>query len=787
MRALTTKMWRTLWDLRGPILGITLVIVSAVATFVSLYGTMDALTRSRDAFYKHARFADAFASLKRAPLRVADRLRRIPGVDAVQARIRAEARLDVPGVDDTVTGSLFSYPETGRPRLNQLVLDRGRRPRPGRRTEVVTTVQFAGTHDLKIGDTVTATVEGQRRTLTIVGVAYSPEFVYQIEPGSFFPDAKRYGVFWMPRSALAEIRSMEGAFNDVALGLTATATPQDVLDRVNQVLRPYGGQSAYLREDQASNQYLASDLGFLRQFSVALPLIILVVAAVLLNVILARLVRTQRAEIATLKAFGYGDGAIGGHYLSLVLVIVAGGTLVGMGLGVWLAQELAQLYLEFYHFPELKYVLHPSTLLLGSGVTALAAVLGALYAVWRAVRLDPAVAMRPPTPRSYRETLVERLGLKDWFSQETRMILRHLERQPLRAALTVFGVTVSISTVMVGFFMSDAMDRMLAIQFDLAQRQDATVTFTAPTGRNALYELMSVRGVRYAEPFRSVPVRLRHEHRERRVGIEGLSASPRLRRPINVDLKPIDVPPAGLVLTDYLAETLRVQPGDSLRVQVLGGARPERVVPVAGLTTQYVGTGAYMRLAALNDLLRRGPALSGAYIALDEHRQEAVLRALNERPRIAGIQRRGAAIAALERTMTEAILTFAVVLGLFATAIAFGVIYNSGRITLSERVRELASLRVLGFTRGEIGYILLGELGLLTLLAIPIGLLAGWGLCAGLVRLVETDLFRMPMVLTRSTLAWAATVVLGVAGVTGLLLWRRVRDLDFTEALDARE
>lgn len=786
MRVLWTKLWRTLWDLRGQALAITLVIVSAVATFVALFGTMDALTRSRDAFYENARFADAFAALNRAPRRVADRLRKISGVGTVQARIQAQGRLDVAGFGDPISGTLLSLPARGRPALNQLVLDRGRRPRAGR-NEVVATVQFADTHDLALGDTVTATVEGQRRAFTLVGVAYSPEFVYQIEPGSFFPDAKRYGVLWMLRSRLAGLSNMEGAFNDVALTFTATARPQRVLDRVDQTLRPYGGRDAYLRADQISNQYLASDLGVLRQMAFVLPIVMLLVAAFLLNVILARLVRTQKTEIATLKAFGYPDRTIGRHYLLLVGVIVGGGIVLGTALGVWLGRELAQMYLQFYHFPELRFTLQPATVLIGSGVAALAAGGGAVYAVRQAVRLDPAQAMRPESPSRYRETIVERIGLKDWLAQDTRMILRHVERQPVRAGLTVIGVSASVALIMAGLFFGDSVDRMMTIQFDLAQRQDATVTFTEEADRAALYELQSVRGVRHVQPFRSVPVRLAHGHRRERVSIEGLRPDPQLRRPVNTEQEPVDVPPAGLVLTRHLAQTLHVEAGDRVRVTVLNGDRPTRTIPVARLTTQYIGTAAYMRLGTLHRMLQRSPALSGAYLALDGRRGDAAIDELNERPRVAGIEKRGQAIASLKRTMTEIIASFSFVLTVFAIAIAFGVVYNSARITMNERIRALASLRVLGFTRGEVGYILLGELALLVVVAVPVGLGAGWALCHGLVVLVKTDLFRLPFALERHTFAVAATVVLVIAVITGGLLWRRIQTLDFTDALEARE
>lgn len=787
MQSLSKKLLRDLWRMRGQALAIALVIVSGVATFVAAVGTMSALRASQASFYDRAQFADAFVSLKRAPDGVADRLRRLEGVTTVQTRVVADARLDLPAFDAPITARLLSLPDDGQPALNRLIVRDGRLPRPAREAEAVVSDAFAEAHDLGPGDEMEAIINGTMRTLTVVGVVLSPEYVYQIQPGGFFPAPEQFGVLWMPRRALGAAFDMQGAFNDAAFTLAAGAVPDDVLDRIDRTVAAYGGRDAYLRADQVSHRYLTEELRQLEQLVTVLPITFLAVAAFLLNVVVGRLVRTQREVIATLKAFGYGDRAIGLHYVGMVLAIVLAGAAGGVLLGAWLGHELSSLYLQFYRFPELIYRLEMETVVVAVGVSAVASLGGTVFAVRDAARLEPARAMQPEPPATYRRTIVERMGLERFFDQPTRMILRHLERRPVKAGLTVLGISASVAILMTGIFFSDAVDAMIDVQFNRSERQDVSVTFTEPTSRRALYEISSLPGVIAAEPFRSVPVRFRNGHRTYRTGIEGLEPNPVLRRPLTADLQPIRLPPAGVVLSDYLAGVLRASAGDTLRIDVLEGERPTRAVIVAGTTRQYLGVGAYMRLDALNRLLREAPTLSGAYLALDPAGQQAALSALNGRPRIAAVQQQRRALESLLDTLGRTVLTFTLVMALFAGAIAFGVIYNSARIALAERARELASLRVLGLTQREIGYVLLGELGLLTLAALPVGFGIGYLLCYGTITSAETELFRIPLVIERGTYALAASVTLAAAVASGLVLWRRLGRLDLVEVLKTRE
>ena len=787
MRALDRKMLRDLWGMRGQALAIAFVIVAGVATYVSMTGIMEALQSTLDAYYADYRFADGFASIRRAPAPLQDRLRQVRGVNEVETRVTAGVNLEVRGFGDPVSGLLVSIPEGRQPELNRLFVREGRLVARGREEEVVLNETFAEAHGLGPGDHLIAIINGRRRVLTVVGIALSPEFLMQVQPGAFFPDPERFGVMWIGREALAAAYDMAGAFNDVAFTLAPGADIQAVVEQMDVLFNPYGGRGAFARSDQTSHFMITEEFRQLEGMATMLPLIFLLVAAFLLNIVVSRLISLQREQIAVLKAFGYGSGAVGVHYVKLVLTIAIVGAAVGTGLGIWLGRGLGALYLEFYRFPSLEYDVRLPIALTAIIVTVGTSLAGVVFAVRRAAKLPPAEAMRPAPPASYRPTIVERMGVQRYLDQPTRMILRNLERQPLKALLTIVGIASSCAILIMGLFFSDAFDYIIAVQYGIAQREDLTVSFVEPSSISALYELRALRGVHHAEAYRAVPVRLRYEHRSYDTSIEGIPPGAYLRRLIDTDLQPITIPREALVLTDRLAEILRVQPGDEVTVEVMEGTRRTHTIPVAGLTQQFIGVSAYMDITAANRLTGVGQAISGAFMMVDGRYEDEVMQALWERPRVAGIVAQERAIQSFRETSAQSMLTFTFILSLFAGVIAFGVVYNSARIALSERDRELASLRVLGFTRGEIAYILLGELAVLTLLAIPIGLGLGAVSSAAVLEGVQTDLYQIPLVLGRRTFTLAATIVLAAATISAVIIRRMLTTLDLIGVLKTRE
>jgi putative ABC transport system permease protein len=771
----------------GQAITIALVIACGVAVFLASMSCYRALRASQTTYYERYRFPDVFAHARRIPTARAEALASIEGVVGVEARVVSDVTLDLPGLAEPAIGHIVSLPDFGEPSLAALHLRSGRMPDPHVRDEVLLNEPFATAHAFREGDTFGAIFEGKRRELRVVGIALSPEFIFQMGPNTFFPDDLRYGVMWMRKGAFAGAVEMDGAVNDVVLSRAPGYPEAAILAAVDAALAPYGGLGAYGREKQLSHHFVSSELDQLESMATFLPSVFLAVAAFLLNVVLSRLVGTEREIIAALKALGFSNAAIARHYLELVFAIVLFGTALGVALGAYVGRAFTALYADFYHFPVLEFRLEPSLVALSAMVSLAAGASGALLAVRRAVSLPPAEAMRPPAPASYRPTILERLGLARMVGAAARMIVRDLERRPLRALFSTVAIAFSVAIVVSGTFTRASIDELLDHQFARSQREDMHVSFRRAVPRDALSEIARMPSVLRVEPTRSVPVELLRDHRRERTALVGVPAASELRVLVDEAQGVVRLPDEGLVLSRRLATKLDVREGDELSLALLEGDRSQRRATVVAIVDERIGSSAYMSLPAVHRLLREEPVVNGALLATDGLRRSELEARLKAAPLVAGVTQKSHAIAAFEETSGKSMLVFSFVLAAFAGVIALGVVYNGARIALAERARELASLRVLGFTRAEVSRILLGELFVHVGLGIPLGFLLGRGLAEALVASTEGENFSMRAVIPASVYAQAGLVVLAAAIGSALLVRRRVDRLDLVAVLKTRE
>jgi putative ABC transport system permease protein len=787
VKTLDRKLVRDLARLKGQVITIAAVVACGIAAFVSSLTTYESLRASQQDYYRTSRFAQVFARLERAPSRLEDRIRAIPGVAQVETRIVFDVSLDAGGGGPPAVGRMVSIPEGAQPALNALHLRAGRLVEPGHVDEVLVSEGFAKFHRLRVGDRLAAVLNGRRQELHVAGVALSPEYVFAIRGGDPLPDDRGFAVLWTSRAGLAAAFDMTGAFNDVVLTLSPGADERGVIDALDRLLERYGGIGAIARAEQPSHRFIEDEIRQNQTMATTIPPIFLGVAAFLLNVVLGRLVAQQREQIAAIKAVGYGNAAIGRHYLKFVLVIVFAGTAFGTLLGAGLGRLMLVAYAPFVRMPRLAYHMTSGIPLLAAAVSAVAGVVGALGALRGVAALAPAEAMRPPAPRIYRRAPFERLAGRRSLRPRRRMAIRNLAGHPMRALLAVTAIACATAIVVLSRWSHDAVAFMLDTQFRLAERGDATVVFVDPVRPRAIRELAALPGVLRAEGQRAVAVSLRAGHRTYRTAILGLSADADLRRLLDANLRPIAPPPEGILLTERLGERLRVKAGDEILAEVREGERPKRPVVVAGLVNDMIGMSGYMEAGALARLLREDERANLATVAVDPRRADELYARLKGIGRVATVTEKAAALRSFEDTTASFILVFTTILTAFAIVIAIGVVYNTARIALQERAWELASLRVLGFTRAEVSRILLAEIAVPLLAALPPGLWLGYQASRGLARLHETEMFRIPVIVEPATYAWSVIVVVAAGVASALVVRRRIDRLDLVGVLKTRE
>jgi putative ABC transport system permease protein len=786
MRAMNRKVLRDLWHLRGQVLAIGMVVAAGIAALIMSLSTLEALDETTAAYYERYRFGDVFAWVKRAPQSVAQRIEAIPGVRTVQTRVSRFAMLDIEDFAEPVMGQFVSVPVSRQPILNQLALRSGRLPQNG--DEVVLNEPFAEAHELVAGNRVVAVINGNRRQLRVVGTALSPEFVYALGPGALMPDDKRFGILWMEDEALAAAYDLKGAFNSVSLDLDRSANTEQVLQQLDRILERYGGVGAVAREDQLSNWFVMNEMEQLKTVSKILPTIFLVVSAFLTNMVLGRLVATERGQIGLMKAFGYSSAEVGLHYARFVIGIVLVGSVIGIAAGTWLGRINTEMYTNLFRFPLLLYRPSTSAMLIAVSVSLMAALLGSAGAVRRAASLPPAQAMNPPAPTVFRRMRLWDTRAAQWLDQASRIVVRNILRSPTRSMLTVLGVAASIGLLVLSIQWNDSLNYLGQSYFFHAQHQDVTVGLAEPQSETIVRDFEHLPGVLAVEPMRIVGADLSVGPVTHRGSLTGLKNDAWLQ-PIFDDAtaRVVPVPPAGLVVGTVLADKLGVSIGDRVWVEVLEGRRPEIALPVVGLVETYIAMPAFINIDALNRLLKERPSTEYVNILLDSREEAAFYAELKELPLVSAVMLRQAAIDSFYDTIVEHIMVFITLFSGLACALGFGVAYNSARIALSERGRELATLRVLGFSRGEISYILLAEVGLLIAIALPCGCLLGRGLSELMAAAFNTELFRVPLKIEASTYGLSIIIALAATLISALVVRHRVDHLDLIEVLKTRE
>lgn len=787
MDAIDKKLLRDFRRLWIQALAIALVLACGVAILLTSIGISVALTETRSAYYERNRFADVFVHATRVPETLIEEIEAIEGVIGAEARIAGEAILDIPGRIRTSVGQIISLPESGPSILNIPILVSGRLPDPTALDEIMVNAPFAEANDFTPGDGFSANIRGQKRELTIVGTALSPEFIYTIGPGAMMPDNEAFGIIWMPERAAAAAFDMTGAFNDLSLALAPGTQTEPVIDALDQLLEPYGSLGAYDRTTHTSDSFLDAEIAQMQGMATILPPIFFGISAFLVSMVMGRIIALERSEIGLLKAIGYSNLAICMHYLMLAGLIAVVGVVIGWLAGTWLARDTAAQYARFFDFP-FVIVRVPVWVYGAAGLAGLATTsIGAARSALQAANLAPAIAMQPPAPprfkRSWIDTAMEVLR----FRQSTIMIFRSLLRWPVRSFLTALGLGMAVAAVIASLFINDSLDEIVDLSFYQTNRQDAMLLFADEVPEAAMEDVRNLPGVLQVESMQFHPAILRNGHLSKRIAIESRRPGNDLSRVLDGDGGVVTAPPGGVLMAERLATQLDVRPGDSVEAEFLSGRRETFDLTVTGLVEQNLGLGAYVDHAYISALFRQEPTLSSANVLLDENAMDALHTAIKDIPKLTGVIELVTNRRSFEDTIEENIMVMNTIYITIAVLITVGVTYNAARIQLSERARELASLRILGFGRDEISYILVGELMLIAIIAQPLGWLIGAWIAQAMTEAFTSDLYAIPLVLKPRTFALGSLIVLSIAFISVMIVRQRLDRLDLVAVMKTRE
>lgn len=787
MSLLDRKLLRDLNGMRAQVATIALLVAAGVAVFVGSVSTYQSLRAGCERFYRDARFPQVFVTLKRAPLSILTRLNAVPGVAAVEPRIVRDVIVDLPASNLPVSARMVSLVHAGDESLARLHLRRGTAPQPGDVGSAAINEAFAEANGMKPGGDIRVVLNGRVQSFNISGIALSPEYVYAVKPGLPIPDDRLYAILWVDRRAAEAAFDMKGAFNDVVVSLAPGADPRPVIAELDRLLEPFGSVGAIERRDQPSNRFLEDELNQQKVMSITIPFIFFGVAAFLLNGALGRLVAAQREQIAALKALGFPTMPVMLHYLKLVAVIVLIGSALGIAGGIAFGEAMISGYHGFFRLPELPFRLTPWSAGVSVAISLAAASLGVLTALQNVVRLTPAVAMRPAAPLRFRRSWIEALLSTKARNARRTMMLRNVSGRPLRAALTIVGIAFAVPMMVLGLFWRDAIDQMIEVQFNMVERGNTMVTFPRPMDRAVIRDLAREAGVLVVEGQRIVPVRLRAGHRSYLTSVIGLPAGSGLRRPHDAALRPIEVSSDGITLTRRLAERLGVVAGEVITVEAMEGRRQKRDLPISASVDEMVGMASYMAIDTLNRFTGEGAVVSAATMYVEPTAVLDLAQRFKSLPTIESVTMKAYTLTSFLDKIAGLVFVSAGVLTLFAVIIAVGVMYNSARIGLQERAWELASLRVLGFTRAEVAGILFGEFAIEIALGVPIGLMLSQGIIELIARLHSSESFQIPAVVGVRTYLAAVAVVVAAAAASAYVVRRRLDRLDLVAALKTRE
>lgn len=783
MKKLDTKLIRSVKNSKGQFISITVMIILALTIYVSLSTVGDNLYNSIYHYYDITNFGDIFIEVSRIPKTAIDKLTSIEGVEMAQGRISRDVPLRVEDSTEKVNVRIVSLPREER-RINGLYTLEGKELDGSSRTTVVLQ-QFYNGRNMKLGEIITPYIGGSEYPLEVVGVVGSPEYIYLMEnEQTLLPAPDKFGVIYVSEDFAQMTLGYQGSYNEVMIKVKDEYLNRidTIVDELEDELDRYGVRRVTKREDQLSHSMMMQEVESLEAMSGAITFIFLMVAAVIINIMLSRMVKKDRTSIGVMKAMGYTNQAILMHYAKYSLSMGIIGSLIGSLLSIPLSKAYVELFILYMNVPMFGMKIYYIYFVYGVLLTTVFCMISGLMGARSVLNISPAESMRPEAPKSGKRIWLENVkSVWNRISFSWKMVIRNILRTKRRAIFLVIGIALTYAITMVPVYMSTIFNVMFDMQYGEFQTMDYNIDFAAPMNENVLLEVSQIIDLEHIEQKVEIPLELRRGWRKEAMSVIALPSDTKLYNFKDKSGVQIQLPERGIILSEILAKSLDVKVGDELLIKSYFPDKDDKTIVVKGITQQYLGSNAYMDINQMYDVIDERDMVTGVLI----NSNDDVVTKMKDVKNIRQIQSVQDMKNSLLEFMDMIIASMSVML-MFGGVLGFAIVYNITTVSINERIMEFSSLRVLGFEKSQIYRLVTRENGLMTMLGILLGIPLGYGMCVGLSTAVSTEIYSIPILISPSTyiISGAATIIF--VTIAQLATLRKIHNINFMEALKNR-
>lgn len=783
MKKLDKRLLRTIRQSKGQFISLTVVIIVALIVYVSFSMVADQLYNSIYQYYKETNFAHIFVDVNKVPTNVVDELLLIDGVDQVQGRVVSDVPLRVENPNEKVNIRIVSVPSS-EDQINSLFVLNGEKLKSGTRTTSVLQQFFIG-REMKIGDTLNPFIGGREYSLEIVAEVGSPEYIYLMEnEQALLPDEKSFGVLYVPEDFAQSAFGFGGSYNNIVVTIDhAHENRMDIIaDNIEDKLDRYGVRSIVTRDNHLSHSVMMQEVESLELMSQAMTIIFLLVASIVISIMISRIVKKDRIGIGVLKGLGYGNREILMHYVKYSIAIGLTGSVIGILMSIPVSRMLVSLYIQYMNIPLFKSEINNKYLIMGTLLTTLFCALAGLIGARSVLKITPADAMRPETPKTGKRMWIESFqGIWKKVTFSWKMVLRNISRTKKRASFLVVGIALTFAITMLPVFMSTIWDTLFERQYTDLQKMDYSIDFVTPMDKSSLLELEQLTEIDYMEPKVEIPFELEVGWRKEIINVVGVQRDTKMYGFHTESGREVELPQKGLILTNILARQLNVGPGDLISINSIIPGVSDKTIEVKSVVEQYFGKNAYMDIDQMYDILEERDIVTGVLVNSDHD----IVRDLRDVKNIRAIN----SVQDIRDMIVEyvdLIIASMATMMLFGGILGFAIVYNITIVSINERIMEFSSLRVLGFDKKDIFKLITRENLLMTILGIILGVPIGYLMITGLVDAVSTDMYSIPSVIEPYIYIYSALATIIFVVIAQMATYKKIKNLNFIDALKNR-